>query len=317
MTGGNDPLAAGAPPRLAIVTVLYRSADMLARTLPTWVVSAKGLPVEFVFVDNMPEDGCREVIAGCLAESEYRYLPDASNAGFAAGCNRAAEAVTAPHMFLLNPDVWLRAESLSAIVEAVAEAPDVPIAVSLAMGGTEYAGIDVHPIALFIDRRVGVGRGPLGPSGGAAVFPAALFTRFGGFHEDLFAWGEDADLAYRLYAAGVRTATLGLDLPHAWGHSVDGDQGLGRFRAFLLARNRLLVAARTFTWPLLVIGLPVIALAQCGLALRRARQGLLRPFLAGVGRGLGTALRARRTHHGARFGLGTLVRYVNGRDHRG
>ncbi len=298
--------------RLSVVTVLYRSADVLAKTLPTWVDSARCGGVEFVFVDHAPADGCRDVIVECLGDNGFRYLPDATNPGFAAGANRGVAGAGAPHVLLLNPDVWLAADSLSRILGAATQTPDVPIAVGLRMRGEQYTGIDVHVLSLFIDRPAGLRRGPLGPSGGAAVFPVPLYHRFGGFHEPYFAWGEDADLAYRLFAAGVRTRALDLDLAHAWGHSVEGDPALGAFRAYLLARNRILVAARTLSVPLLLLAVPVLALAHLGLGLRRARQGLLGPFLRGVGRGLLGAPRARKSLRGKRFGLRTLAHYRTG-----
>jgi N-acetylglucosaminyl-diphospho-decaprenol L-rhamnosyltransferase len=295
---------------LTVVTVLYRSGGMVGQTLPTWVRSADGLPVRFAFADNWPEDGCEKVIAGALPADRYAYLPDAANPGFAAGCNRAVAAVSTTHVLLLNPDVWLLEDSLTRILAAVAEAPDAPLAVGLAMNGGAFTGIDVHPISLFIDRPAGAGREPLGPSGGAAVFPTDLYRRYGGLCDHLFAWGEDADLAFRLYASGQRTRALDLALPHAGGHSVDGDSRLLGFRAFLLARNRLLVAARTFSWPLALLAIPFIALAHLALAARRARQGLLRPFLRGVGHGLKEGPAARRQWRGARFGVASLVRYL-------
>ncbi|MFI7606789.1 glycosyltransferase family 2 protein [Micromonospora sp. NPDC049366] len=298
---------------LTIVTVLYRSGEMLAETVPTWVRSAADLPVRFVFADNWPEDGCEKVIGDCLDDDRYAYLPDSSNPGFAAGCNRAVAGVTTSHVLLLNPDVWLPDDALTRILAAIAEDPDRPIAVGLAMHGGEYVGIDLNPISLFIDRASTVSRAPLGPSGGAAVFPTDLFRRFGGFYEHLFAWGEDADLAFRLYASGLRTRELDLVLPHAGGHSVEGDNKLQGFRAFLLARNRLLVAARTFTWPLMLVAIPVLALAHLALAARRVRQGLLRPFLRGLGHGLRQGPAARRQWRGARFGFGSLFSYLKGR----
>jgi N-acetylglucosaminyl-diphospho-decaprenol L-rhamnosyltransferase len=298
---------------LTIVTVLFRSSDILTETLPTWVASAGGLPVRFVFADNCPDDGCEKIIASCLDEERYVYLPDASNPGFAAGCNRAVTAASGGHVLLLNPDVWLPDDALVAIAAAIAADPDTPIAVGLTTHGREYVGIDVHPISLFIDRPANARHGPLGPSGGAAVFPTVVFRRLGGFYDHLFAWGEDADLAYRLYAAGIRTRALGLALPHKGGHSVDGDRGLVEFRAFLLARNRILVAARAFSWPLVLFAIPIIALAQVALALRRARQGLLRPFLRGIGRGLSDGPAARRAWQGDRFGVAALVRYLRPR----
>jgi N-acetylglucosaminyl-diphospho-decaprenol L-rhamnosyltransferase len=298
--------------QLCVATVLYRSRDVLAKTLPTWLDSAREVPVEFVFADHLPDEGCAALVAEHLAGRPHRYLPDPTNPGFATGANRAVAAATAPHVLLLNPDVWLAPDSLSRIAAAVAEAPDAPLAIGLRMRGQEYTGIEAHPISLFDDRRTDARRGPLGPSGGAAVFPTGLFHRFGGFAEQLFAWGEDADLAYRLHASGVRTRTLDLALVHAWGHSVEGMPELRRYRTYLLARNRVLVAVRTFTWPLLLLAIPVLALGHGGLAVRRVRQGLLRPFLGGVAQGMVAARAARRTWGGARFGVRSLARYLAG-----
>ena len=295
---------------LTVVTVLYRSREMLARTLPTWQRSAHGLPVDFVFVDHSPDDGCESLLADSLDDESYTYLPNPANPGFAGGCNMGVASGQGSHVLLLNADVWLPEDSLARIMKAIAETPGVPIAIGLVMDDRQYVGIDLNPIGLFIDRLAEIGRGPLGPSGGAAVFPAALYHRFGGFYEHLFAWGEDADLAFRLNAAGLRTATLDLALPHARGHSVEGDAKLSAFRAFLLARNRVLVGARNFSWPLLLLALPLTLVAHMGLAVRRARQGLVRPFVRGVIRGVLEAPAARREAVGRRFGIGDLIGYV-------
>jgi N-acetylglucosaminyl-diphospho-decaprenol L-rhamnosyltransferase len=291
---------------LTVVTVLYRSRATLAGTLPSWLAGAEELPIDFVFVDNAPEDGCAELIAAALPAARYRYLPDTGNPGFASGANRGVAAATGEHVLLLNPDVTLTPDALSTVVKAIAETPEQPIAVGLEMHGAGYTGIALHPVSLFIDRPAGSPRAPLGPSGGAAVFPIALYQRMGGLWEPFFAWGEDADLALRLTAAGIRTATLDLHLPHAWGHSVADDPGLGARRAFLLARNRIMVALRNLTVPLLVLGAPLAVLAHLGLALRRIRQGTLRPFLAGIWAGLREGPAARRANPGPRFGVRAL-----------
>jgi N-acetylglucosaminyl-diphospho-decaprenol L-rhamnosyltransferase len=295
-------------PRLTVVTVLYRSRTTLAKTLPTWVEAARGTAVEFVFVDHAPFLGCEELIAATL--DEFVYLPDGSNPGFAAGCNKGVAAAASSHVLLLNPDVWLTPTALSTVAGALG--PD-PVAVGLEMRGGVYTGIKLHPLSLFIDRPSASGRAPLGPSGGAAVFPVEVFQLYGGMSARLFAWGEDMDLALRLTASGVRTRTLDLALPHAWGHSVEGDPELVRRRAFLLARNRILVAARAFSVPLLLVAVPWLAVAHLALALRRALQGLLVPFLKGVWSGVRTAASARHEWTGPRFGLRTLARHLGER----
>jgi N-acetylglucosaminyl-diphospho-decaprenol L-rhamnosyltransferase len=308
-------MSAPSRPALSVVTVLFRSGEVLRKTLPTWVTSARGVPVEFIFVDHTPADGGREVIEECLGRPDgppHRYLPDPANPGFAAGCNRGVTIASAAHVLLLNPDVWLDDTSLARIVSAVAEAPEEPVAVGLTVRGREHVGIALHPVSLFIDRAAGARRDALGPSGGAGVYPTALLRRFGGFHEPLFAWGEDAELAFRLYAAGVPTRPLALGLTHAGGHSVEGDRALVRYRAFLLARNRLLVTARTFSTPLLLVAAPAIVVGHGVLGLRRAAQGLLAPFLTGLARGIAGWPAARRSWRGPRFGIRSALRYRRG-----
>ena len=296
--------------RLTVVTVLYRSGEMLRKTLPTWAASARGHAVDFVFVDNSPGDAA-QIIAECFGDISYQYLPDPTNPGFAAGANRGVQAATAQSVVLLNPDVWLHEDSITRMLEAVGRTPDVPIAVGLAMHGTDYVGIDLHPISLFIDRRSESARGPLGPSGGAAILPVSLFEALGGLDESMFAWGEDADFAFRAYSAGLRTGVLDLSLPHAWGHSVEGDASLSEFRSYLLARNRLLVAWRNLTLPLLVLLIPLLVVAHAGLAVRRARQGLLSSFAKGVLHGTTRGPAARRRRVGTRFGIRLLLKYVS------
>jgi GT2 family glycosyltransferase len=146
--------------RLTVVTVLYRSREVLAKTLPTWAASARGQEVEFVVVDHDPDGGCADVVADCLDGHRYRYLPDPANPGFATGANRAVRAAAAPHVLLLNPDVWLLADSLPAILAATARTPDRPIAIGLAMRGRTYTGIDLNAISLFNDRRSDRRRAP-------------------------------------------------------------------------------------------------------------------------------------------------------------
>jgi N-acetylglucosaminyl-diphospho-decaprenol L-rhamnosyltransferase len=295
---------------LTVVTVLYRSRDMLAVTLPTWLRSAAGLAVDFVFVDHSPEHGCESLIAGLMSREQYQYLQNPTNPGFAAGCNAGVGSASADHVLLLNPDVALNEDALAKVMKAAADRPDQPVAVGLTMSGAEYTGIALNSVSFFIDRRSGSVRGPIGPSGGAALFPVALYQRFGGLYEDLFAWGEDADLALRLYAAGVRTEALDLALQHAWGHSVAGDATLTARRAYLLARNRVIVAIRNLSWPLLVLGTPLAVVAHLALAVRRVRQGTLRPFLRGVARGVVEGARARRDQDFGHFGLRDLVGYL-------
>jgi GT2 family glycosyltransferase len=142
--------------------------------------------------------------------------------------------------------------------------------------GLAHAGIAVGPLLYFRDRPLD-GRRPLvGPSGGAALVPMAAWRDGGGLWERFFAWGEDADLALRLWHAGWRTEVVPVaSLHHAGGHSVADRQGQRR-KAGLLARNRVLLWARLADWRLAVPLVPVWAcgaLAICALHLPERTAG--------------------------------------------
>jgi hypothetical protein len=89
----------------------------------------------------------------------------------------------------------------------------------------------------------------LWPDGCAAMYRRAMIEEIGGFDEDFFAYGDDAELGLRAQIAGWkclyvpdavvrhrRGATLGLRSPR---------------RLELIERNRVLLAAKLFPWSLL------------------------------------------------------------------
>ncbi len=124
----------------------------------------------------------------------------------------------------------------------------------------------------------------------------------GGFYEPLFAWGEDADLAMRLYLIGEPCAGLDISLPHQGGHSVTAGR-VSRRRAKLLVSNRITIAARLYTMPqglAFAAFLGVVLLAKTP---RMVRNGTLVAHWAGVataGRGV---RHARASYAGPRLRL--------------
>lgn len=135
----------------------------------------------------------------------------------------------------------------------------------------------------------------LGPSGGAGAFRTATFVRHGGFSHQLFAWGEDADLALRLCLAGEKVAGLGLDLKHQGGHSVAGSE-LRSFRARLLARNRVVIAARLYSIPQTVAFGTFFAMVLLAKLPSMVSAGTLGANIRGISEGI-RLWRTERTHY--------------------
>jgi len=276
----------------------------------------------WTFVDNS-EDSADAAFLGPLARgsANVKVVCRPDNAGFAGGCNLVGLATPAEWVILLNPDVWVTAEALDTVMRAIRAAGDEidSLALSQQTGSLRHLGVATNRAGWFMDRPVGGdaasrsarglvyrlvgGAGTLlGPSGGAAAYRVAAFRRFGGFYADLFAWGEDADLALRMSLAGSGCAPVDVRLPHAGGHSVsDGD--VARRRARLLVRNRVWVAARLYTWPKIAVFTAFLLAVMLVKVPAMLRAGTAGANVRGVAEGYRGLAHARASYSGPRSHL--------------
>lgn len=202
----------------------------------------------WTFVDNSPDDSDLIRLRALCAEPAHPTFLSLPNPGFAAACNMAVQASRAEWVLLLNPDVMMDASGLAQMLAYLREPTRnaESIAVSLTTGSRGHAGVYERNFHWFADRPLSASGDLLGPSGGAGLYRRDIFLSIGGFHEPLFAWGEDADLAYRLHSSGYSCEILDLRLPHRGGHSVASPDGARR-KAWLLNRNRVVIAKRNLS----------------------------------------------------------------------
>jgi len=296
---------------LTISTVLFGGAETLARTIPTWIQSLDGTEIACRFIDNSPSDDVENLIRSMdWGSVTFTLERHPGNPGFASSANSAVGGADTPWVFLLNPDVYLspaKLQDLIGYVEGSDTAGDhSPIAVSLLTDGAHTCGISMDRLGYFSDRPVDSGRPCLGPSGGAAVFHRSTFVKFGGFDADLFAWGEDAGLAVRMYASGIRTNLLPLELEHEGGHSVASLTGQ-RFKASLLSRNRLWVIKRDFSRAFgATVGIAQLAMILAN-GIRKITLGTGKEHFQGVARGLLQG--SQPTRLSSRMTLGQFTSY--------
>jgi GT2 family glycosyltransferase len=209
-------------------------------------------------VDNGSSDGSPEMVRDEFPAVELIALGE--NLGFSRALNRAVREVPGDPIVLLNNDV----ECAPGFIAAITAAGDGQAMVAGLLvqrsdpGLIDSAGVIADDSTLLaFDHLHGepvaaaeTAPPPLGPSGGAALYPRAAFEEAGGFDERMFAYYEDFDLALRLAAAGVecRLAPAARALHHGsmtlGSRSGDKYALTGWGRGYMLRRYGVLRGAR-------------------------------------------------------------------------
>jgi GT2 family glycosyltransferase len=184
---------------------------------------------------------------------------------------------------LLNNDAEAEPGWLAALHQACAGRPDVGMAASKVLVWEEPGRIDKAGHAIWPDgQNRGRGSGALDrgqfdreeevlwPDGCACMYRRAMIDRIGGFDEDFFAYGDDAELGLRARIAGWRCIyTPRAVVRHHRGSTLGKDSVR---RLVLIERNRVLLALKLFPWSLLWLN-PFYAAARMAAGAWRAARG--------------------------------------------
>ncbi len=239
-----------------------------------------GVTFETIVVDNGSTDGSVD-----LAEREFaaRVIRNRENRGFCAANNQGIAAARGEFIALLNNDTEAEPGWLAALHRACAERPEIGMAASKVLVWEDPRRIDKAGHLIFPDgQNRGRGTGAfdtgqfdreeevLWPDGCAAMYRKAMLDQIGGFDEDFFAYGDDAELGLRARIAGWRCLyTPAAVVRHHRGSTLGKDSAL---RLELIERNRLLLVFKLFPWSLLALN-PFYFLARVGAGLLAARRG--------------------------------------------
>ena len=214
---------------------------------------------ETIVVDNGSVDGSAD-----LAEREFaaRVIRNPDNRGFCAANNQGIAAARGEFIAVLNNDAEAEPGWLAALYRACGAAPDVGMAASKVLVWEDPTRIDKAGHLIFPDgQNRGRGAGALDrgqfdreeealwPDGCAAMYRRKMLDEIGGFDEDFFAYGDDAELGLRARIAGWRCIyTPQAVVRHHRGATM-GKASADRL--VLIERNRVLLALKLFPWSLL------------------------------------------------------------------
>jgi N-acetylglucosaminyl-diphospho-decaprenol L-rhamnosyltransferase len=213
---------------VSALIVTYHCREAARACLESLYEHAGGIALEVIVVDNASGDGTAEMVREDFPQA--RLLALAENVGFARAVNVAAEEARGGHLLLLNPDTEVHEGMLAAFLAFAGGLPEPAIcggrtlrpdgrldpgscwgaptlwslfcfatALSSAFKGTRL----FDPESLGGWKRDSVRDVDI-VTGCLLFVPKALWRELGGFDPRFFVYGEDADLALRAAAAGVR-----------------------------------------------------------------------------------------------------------------
>jgi GT2 family glycosyltransferase len=245
---------------ISVVVVTWNRKELLRACLCS-LAGQKNVDFETIVVDNGSSDGSAE-----MAESEFgaRVIRNQENRGFCAANNQGIAAARGQFVALLNNDAEAEADWLAELRRACASRPEVGMAASKVLVWEDPARIDKAGHLMFPDgQNRGRGSGALDrgqfdreeevlwPDGCAAMYRKSMLEEIGGFDEDFFAYGDDAELGLRARIAGwLCLYAPGAVVRHHRGSTLGKDSG---WRLQLIERNRVLLAVKLFPWSLLAL----------------------------------------------------------------
>jgi len=224
--------------------------------------SGERWPLQVIVVDNGSKDGSAEMVR--MRFPEAVVIANAENRGYCEANNQGIQAATGEYIALLNNDAAADPQWIQQLQTAFQESPDVGMAASKIVTWDDPGRIDKAGHLIFPDgqnRGRGTGERDRGqydkteevlwPDGCAAMYRKSMLDRIGSFDEDLFAYGDDAELGLRARIAGWRCVYIpGARVRHRRGSTMG--QGNPE-RVVLIERNRILLAAKLFPWSLLIL----------------------------------------------------------------
>lgn len=255
-------------PLVTVIVVNWNRKALLEACLRS-LAAQRGIVPEIVVVDNGSDDGSVQAVEefGAAYPGEVKVVRNSRNRGFCEANNQGFREATGKWLALLNNDAEADPDWLACLVEAVESRPEYGMAASKILVWEDPSVIDKAGHLIYPDgqnRGRGTGENDHGqydseeevlwPDGCAALYSRALIEDVGGFDEDLFAYGDDADLGLRARIAGWRCIYVPKAVVRHHRGSTLGVLSPDRLK--LIERNRVLLAAKLFPGSLLWLNIP-------------------------------------------------------------
>jgi len=252
--------------RLSVVTVNWNSREDLAACLES-LVTQSHQDLEVIVIDNASEDGSVELVRGRFPQ--FIVLPQASNLGFAEGCNVGIAAATGSWIALLNNDAVADSRWAEALVLAANRVPEsCGMLQSLMLyqrtpPKVNSTGIELSWSGSGRDRGEGTEPPPTGspwepilcPTGGAAAYRRTMLDAIklstGYFDAPHFCYYEDLDLGWRARLCGYDALYVPESIVHHKYHGSTARRS-SQWLTQMSVTNRARTLLKNASWPFLL-----------------------------------------------------------------
>jgi GT2 family glycosyltransferase len=243
-------------PVVSVIILNWNAAQWIPRCLESLRQQTIFPKVEIIFTDNASSDGSEKVARDCMAGwSNGKIVQTGGNFGFGGGCNRGAAAATGKYLFFVNPDIWLE----PACLEELAAAGDQNHATAVASKILDYSndsvqwwlddGFDIF--GSIVNARPGAERQTSFCASTFAFVRADAFQRVGGFDEEFFLYGEESDLAWRIWISGGKVVAAPKARLHHRGEAAVNPKGGEKITEFRTSERKRFYANRNHMLALL------------------------------------------------------------------
>lgn len=246
---------AGQDPELTIIIVSYQTRDMTLACIRSILEQTPATRYEIVALDNASTDGSADAIRHSFPH--ITLIASSENLGFARANNVAAMRARGRRLLLLNPDTVILDRAIDRLQAFASTHP----ACGIWGGRTVFADGTLNPASCWrratlwsvLCRTVGLTRFSTSPLfnwegyGGWArdterqvdivtgcffLIDRTLWDRCGGFDQQFFMYGEEADLCLRARRFGARPMITPDAVIVHHGHASEPDQVEQRIKVF-------------------------------------------------------------------------------------
>jgi len=249
------------------VIVTYQSARTIGVALAAALRCRDAGLLDLVVVDNASSDATREILASHAGWADV--VLEATNHGFARGCNLGLARVKSPYTLFLNPDAAIEPPALRTMLEFMEQRPDAGIVGPATLCGSKDRPLlqptgryptpwsvvrDATPLLRRRSSAVTIvpGSAPMRTGwvcGAVLLIRSRLARQLRGFDPRFFLYWDEIDLCRRAEEAGYENWALGSALArHVVGASSDGGPRVGAAVAKHYYQSRYYYMAKHHGW---------------------------------------------------------------------
>ena len=229
---------------VSAIVVTQNGGPLLDACLAALRAALSGVDAELLVVANGPG----------IEAAGARVLRQERNLGFAGGVARGLEAAAGEWVLLVNDDAELEPGAVEPLLAAGAAVPGAgtvtgQVRFHARRDVINTAGLVIDRLGVAYDRLAGAsardGGGVeevFGASACVALYRRAMLDAIGGFDASFFAFGEDADVAWRARMAGWSALYVPASVAYHHGSATAGEASPAKY--FLVGRNRMRLLAK-------------------------------------------------------------------------